>query len=270
MGAAQISVTEFEQLAALLYQETGIALPLEKQEMMGGRLRKRLEVTGLESLSAYMCLVRSDSNELTEFINVMTTNKTDFFREKSHFEYMAREFLPAHPPERMCMGWSAASSTGQELYTLAMVCSEFKKTKPQFDFRLLGTDIDTQVVAAAERGIYEPHTLEPVAPAYVHTYFDRNKVKDLYKIKDSLKEKCKFRENNLMLPRTDWGSLKFDFVFLRNVLIYFDEESTQRVIANITARMHPGALLFIGHSETLRNASKGLTFVGDSIYKKNS
>ena len=268
MGAAQISITEFQQLAALLYQESGIALPLEKQEMMGGRLRKRLEATGLASLSEYLRLVKSDRLELTEFINVMTTNKTDFFREKSHFEYLAKEVLPAHPGERICMGWSAASSTGQELYTIGMVCSEYRKLQSRFDFRLLGTDIDTQVLEAAERGIYEAHSIAPVEPVYVHSYFDRSRNKDLYKIKDSLKEKCKFRQNNLMLPRSDWGAVKFDFVFLRNVLIYFDEESTRRVLSNITAHMHSGAILFIGHSETLRNASKELTFVGDSIYRK--
>lgn len=265
-----VSPMEFETLRTLLYRETGIALGDDKRELMGGRLRARLAALGLSNLAQYARRIREDRQELTQFINAMTTNKTDFLRERTHFDALAREVLPAFREPRPFLAWSAACSTGEEPYTLGMTLAEFARTCPGFDFRILATDIDTHVLEKAMAGTFETRAMEPVSPSLRSAYFEKGRGENegLWRVRSGLREKYKFRSFNLLTGVGLTQSIQFDVVFLRNVLIYFDLKSTSRVIANVLTRLKPGGLLYIGHSESLREHGKELAFVGDATYRK--
>jgi len=265
-----LSREEFDHLRKVLYSQTGIALGDEKAELVGGRLRNRLTAHGLSDYAGYLRILRNDPDEMSKFINALTTNKTDFFREASHFAHLERELLPKAARGRPFMVWSAACSTGQEPYTLGIVMEDFARGHPGFDFRVLGSDIDTNVLEQAERAVYDEQTLAPVPPEALRAHFETGKGNNegLYRVKEHLRAKYKFRRFNLVEGGDLPAKPLFDCVFLRNVLIYFDPASTKRVIENVLVRLKPDGHLFIGHSESLRDHGKELVFVGDAIYRK--
>lgn len=246
----------------------GISLKETKIDLISSRLRKRAVQLGLKTLHEYRLHLESvdeHSPEWQFFINQLTTNKTDFFREPDHFDYLLKQFLPAwlkHGKRKLNI-WSCASSTGEEPYTLAMV---LEKALPSgIDYSILATDIDTEVLALAKNGVYSKHRLHEIPGTYHDCLaFGTGEVKEWFAIRKTLREKIIFLNHNLMqddLPVEE----KFDLVFCRNVLIYFNPqgiEITAKKIFNVT---NANGVLVIGHSESLQG-KKGQWRMGRPSY----
>lgn len=264
----------------LIYQLTGIALSEAKQQLVQSRLQKRLRALGMRRFQEYYDLVMSqgnDSPERTELVNCITTNKTDFFREPHHFEFVARQFLPERiqqaqrgeglPRLRI---WHAGCSTGEEPYTLAMILREGLQGRGLWDVRQLASDIDTSVLEQAEQGIYEADRVAPVPEPLRRKYFLRGRGarEGSYQVRPELKQQIAFRHINLL--DEEWPirkDVRFDIVFCRNVVIYFDKPTRQRLFARFAEWLVPGGYLFIGHSESLLGHSDAFLSLGRTIYR---
>lgn len=277
---AILSDTEFRLFRELVYKLTGIALSDAKRELVQSRFRKRLRYHKLPSFKAYYELVVSqgeNSPEITELVNCITTNKTDFYREPHHFEFVANRLVPeklAQYAKGLCAPrlriWHAGCSTGEEPYTLGITLLEALKGQPGWDFRQLASDIDTNVLAHAERGVYEQERVEPIPQHLLHTYFLRGRgTQSAYvKVRPELRERITFRQINLLAEQ--WpinSSAHFDMIFCRNVVIYFDKPTRQRLFARFQTLLKPGGYLFIGHSESLLGISEAFDSLGHTIYR---
>lgn len=274
-GQATLSQNDFERLRTFIYKECGINLTDAKKTMLESRLTKRLKRLGLTSLSAYCDYALSPEGlkeELTSMIDVVTTNKTDFFRESNHFDYLTRHALPPllGNNARNLTVWSAGCSTGEEPYTLAVVLSECRLAMPYFSFTVIATDISTQVLERAQQGIYDEERIDPVPAPLKKKYFLRSKnpEKRIVRVVPEVRDLVKFRRLNFM--DGDFGFREpLDVIFCRNVIIYFDKK-TQEVLLNKFARsLHPGGYLFVGHSETLFGMDVPFTQVAPTIYRRN-
>lgn len=249
-----------------------------KRVMLESRFRKRIIQLGLGSYDEYYEFViaskRKTGNELPVLFNMVTTNKTDFFREPRHFDYMVRNVLPELTRvgdsmfKRHIKIWSAACSSGEEPYTLAMVMSEFCGTRPGFSFSLLATDISTKVLQHGIAGIYDETKVEPVPLQMKRKYLMRSKngLGGRVRFRPEIRSLITFKRLNFM--DSDFRiAQKMDIIFLRNVLIYFDLPTQKRVLKNICRCLNPGGHLFIGHSESLHSMNLPVTMVAPSIYR---
>lgn len=243
--------------------------------MLEGRLRKRLQSLKLESSAAYCSYVFSGSGhpeEIPRLIDVVTTNKTDFFRESRHFEYLLEVAVPAllsNGANRNLLVWSAGCSTGEEPYTLAMVLSDYAERHRGFRFQLLASDISTQVLEHARRAIYKSELLKPVPADLRRKYVMRSKdrASPLQRIVPELRQLVEFRRLNLM--DSDFGiDEPVDVIFCRNVIIYFDAPTRAALLNRFSIQLRPGGYLFLGHSETLNGLDVPLTTVGPTVYRK--
>ncbi|MBL7672040.1 MAG: protein-glutamate O-methyltransferase CheR [Bdellovibrionaceae bacterium] len=264
----RITQEEFEILDEVIFRESGIHIGEDKKYLIESRLHKRVVDLGLPSYSDYIDYVFSNPKEFTHFVNTMTTNKTDWFRESQHFDILQAwtqknqsQFgsTPLHV-------WSAACSTGEEVYSLAM---QLEMTLGAGRYRLLGTDINTAVIQTAEKGSYAADKVqEQVPPGLVSRFFaDCPSHENHLVVKSDLRKNIKFRRVNLIdcqLP----PSLQFDIVFVRNVLIYFKDSTIQVIIDTLTKYLKPNGLLFTGHSETLQGISHKLERYESAVYKK--
>jgi chemotaxis protein methyltransferase CheR len=203
---------------------------------------------------------------------MVTTNKTDFFREPDHFDYLTRTVLPdwclRHEGARLNI-WSAGCSSGEEPYTLAMVLSEYAVSHPGFDFRILATDISTRVLEKAKAAIYPEALVEPVPMNLKKKYLLRSKDRSsgMVRIVPELREKVRFRRLNFM--DQDFGMRdQLDIIFCRNVIIYFDRPTQEKLLQRFHRQMKPGAFIFMGHSETLSGLNVPLTSVYPTVYRK--
>jgi chemotaxis protein methyltransferase CheR len=269
---------DFERFSRLVYDQCGIKLPAHKQSMLEARLRKRLRVLGLGSFEEYAELIfsgKEPEGELVKLIDVVTTNKTDFFREPAHFDFLVRTALPALLDRdgaglsRPLRVWSAGCSTGKEPYTLAMVLSEFGTTHPGFSFDILGTDISTDVLDKAIRGIYAEEKAEPIPAALRRKFLLKAKdpAQRQVRIVPELRSLVRFRRLNFM--DADYGLREsFDIIFCRNVLIYFDRQTQERLLTRFAGFLESGSFLFLGHSETLLGLSLPLQQMAPSAYRK--
>lgn len=271
----QLAGRDFERLTAFVYAETGIRLGAEKKTMLEGRLRKRLRDLHIDSYRHYCdYLFGADGlrNEKILFIDVVTTNKTDFFREPKHFDYMARQALPelaARSDGQPLLFWSAGCSSGEEPYTLAMVLSEYAEGRPGFRFRILATDISTKVLARAELGVYTTDSVEPVPQRMRHKYLLRSRERhsDRVRIVPELRRLVDFRRLNFM--DADYGiAARADGIFCRNVIIYFDRPTQEKILRKLTHHLKPGGYLFVGHSETLHDMALPLEPLGPALYRR--
>ncbi len=270
MGAPKISyeieLEEYETLCRHLYQASGIRLGDKKQSLVEARLLKRLHFLGLSNFGEYINYLESHLEVEFQFlIEAMTTHKTEWYRESLHFDFLAEKI--AVQKKRPLHIWSAACSTGEELWTIALILKEQGFTPK--DYRLLGTDISGVVVEQAERALYSQKGMQ--APPY------NEQTKDFFKMRRDLnppqlevhsqyRESTKFKKMNLIdlqLPQ----NLKFDFIFLRNVLIYFDVLSTQKVISSLVKHLKPESYLILGMSESLSGIDNQLKNCGHSIYQ---
>ncbi len=271
----QLAGRDFERLTAFIYAETGIRLGAEKKTMLEGRLRKRLRDLHIDNYRRYCDYLFGPEglrNEKILFIDVVTTNKTDFFREPKHFDYMTRQALPelaARSDGQPLLFWSAGCSSGEEPYTLAMVLSEYAAAHPGFRFRILATDISTKVLARAELGVYSTDSVEPVPQLLRHKYLLRSRERhsDRVRIVPELRRLVDFRRLNFM--DADYGiPERADGIFCRNVIIYFDRPTQEKILRKLTRHLKPGAYLFVGHSETLHDMDLPLEPLGPALYRR--
>jgi chemotaxis protein methyltransferase CheR len=265
-GRVELSGQEFDQLSALIYRETGINLPSSKHSLVSARLMRRLRALRLGSYAAYLTCLQQQPTELEELINAITTNKTDFFREQVQFDHLEKELLPAWLArgERKLRVWSAASSTGEEAWTIAMVLYDVLPEPRRWDVKILGTDIDTQVLARAQAGVYADERLLPVGRQRLERHF----VADPggHAVGEHLRKWVQFRQLNLVAPQ--WPlQTRFDAVFLRNVIIYFDHDTKDHLVRRLASHVKPEGRLFVGLSEALHWLPDVWRTVGPSVYR---
>jgi len=274
-SAATMSSREFARLSGFIYEQCGIKMPEAKKTMLEGRLQKRLRTLGMKSFEEYGSYLFSPEGtrqEVVQMIDLVTTNKTDFFREPEHFDYLTERVLPEWCQKyggRRLMVWSAGCSTGQEPYTLAMVLSEFAARQPGFDYKILATDISTRVLEKAKNAIYAEELLSPVPQPLKKKYLLRSKDRSsgLVRIVPELREKVSFRRLNFL--EGDFGLREpLDIIFCRNVIIYFDRQTQERLLQRFYGHMRPGAHIFMGHSETLSGLDVPLASVYPTVYRK--
>jgi chemotaxis protein methyltransferase CheR len=277
---ASMSAREFESLSELVYREVGIKLSMGKKTMLVNRLHRRLRTLGLETFAEYHDFVsgpEGHESELPFMIDAVSTNKTDFFREPHHFEYLADEALPAlaaaaqrTPPIQINV-WSAGCSTGQEPYTLAMVIDDYRREHPEVRTSILASDINQEVLATAARAIYPEITVREVPDRYRRRYMMRGKGERQgeYRVVPELRSAIAFRRINLM--DRDYGLRKaMHIIFCRNVIIYFDRPTQKALFEHFARVLVPGGYLFIGHSESLQGISDEFEWQGPAIYRKPS
>jgi chemotaxis protein methyltransferase CheR len=277
MRSARLSHADFSRLSRFIYEECGIRMPVTKKSMLEARLQKRLRALGMGSFSAYCTYLfgSSGGDELVRMIDLATTNKTDFFREADHFAYLIQRALPEWRQRHETGGarrlsvWSAGCSSGEEPYTLAMVLHEFAAGATDFDYRILATDICTQVLEKAHLAVYREERVAPVPPILKRKYLLRSKDRSsgLVRVVPELRERVQFRRLNLMTA--DFGLREtMDIIFCRNVIIYFDRATQERLLNRLCAHLTPGGYLFMGHSETLSGLDVPLVPVHPTVYRK--
>ena len=267
---------DFERLRVLIYDESGINLGPDKKTMLEIRLRRRLQRLDVSSLREYCDQVfgpHGTESELVHLIDVVATNKTDFFREAGHFDYLIAKALPELAArsggDRSSLIWSAGCSTGEEPYTLAMLLSEHAETCPGFRFSVLATDISTVVLAKARMGIFKSDLLQPVPEELRRKYFmrSRDRDSDLVRVVPELRALIDFRRVNLM--DADFGlTERPEIIFCRNVIIYFDRPTQVQLLKKLTRDLAPGGYFFAGHSESLQGMDLPLIPVAPSAYRK--
>jgi chemotaxis protein methyltransferase CheR len=274
-----ISDRDYARLCKLIYAEAGIALSAEKKTMLEGRIKRRLKILNLHSYSEY-CenlfgrdgLHNGQKGEIVHLIDVVTTNKTDFFREPGHFDYLTGRALPelsGRIAGRQFTIWSAGCSSGEEPYTMAIVLSEYAQTHPGFRFRILATDISNIVLTKAELGVYTGEVVAPVTPALRRKYFMRSRRpgSDQLRVVPELRRTIEFRRLNFM--DSDYGvAEKVDAIFCRNVIIYFDRPTQERILFKLSNCLAPGGYLFVGHAETLHDMNLPLAPVAPALYRR--
>ncbi len=277
---SSLSDREFSRLSEFIHGECGIKMPLAKKTMLESRLQKRIRKLGLSSFREYTDYLFSPDgikNELVNMINVVTTNKTDFFREPRHFEFLVQKTLPDlinrydAGISRKLMIWSAGCSTGEEPYTLAMVLRDFTEScmSGNLHYTILATDISTQVLEKARQAVYR-HEIASTIPMdmkkkYLLKSKDRNK--NLVKISKAVREKVNFRRLNFL--EGNFGMREpLDIIFCRNVLIYFDRATQEKLLNRFCSHLVPGGYIFLGHSETLHGINVPLTQVAPTTYRK--
>lgn len=276
----KITDREFTLLSDFIYAELGIKMPYSKKTLLESRLQKRLRAKSIGSFREYCDYLFSEKGaqeELVHMIDLVTTNKTDFFREDYHFEYLTGVVVPelvratgAGVRQRLA-AWSAGCSSGEEPYTMSMVLSEFAHRHPglDFDFTIFATDISTRMLEHAADGTYAEERVEPVPEGLRRKYLlrSRDRSKKLVRVIPELRERVRFRRLNFM--DDDFGFKEpLDIIFCRNVVIYFDRETQEKLFSKFCRHLRPGSYLFIGHSETLNGFSLPLEKVGPAVYKR--
>lgn len=277
MHSPTLSDRDFNRFSAFIYETCGIKLPPIKKTMLSARLQKRLRQLHLDSFTAYLDYVLSPEGrvkELNHMIDVVSTNKTDFFREAKHFDVMTSLVLPhyahrmTHSNHKTLRVWSAGCSSGEEPYTLAMVLDEFFSRYPGLDYVILATDICTEVLAKAEEAVYTNEVVAPVPLALRNKYLmkGRGTYKGFHRVVPELRRKVIFERLNFM--DQDFGiEQKMDLIFCRNVIIYFDRKTQCALFEKFYRQLSPNGYLFIGHSETLEGIVDRMDRVAGAVYQ---
>lgn len=271
-----LSNADFGRLRRLIYMQAGIDLSASKKTMLELRIKRRLRTLSLNSYSQYceyLFAHHGQKEEIIHLIDVVTTNKTDFFREAGHFEILVQKAVPEawarNASGRQLLIWSAACSTGEEPYTLAMVLNDYALAHPGFRFRVLATDISTTVLAKAKLGVYSYEVVRPVPHDMQRRYFMRSRDPDskVTRVVPELRQLVEFRRLNFM--DSDFGlSERADIIFCRNALIYFDRPTQEQILQKLTRHLVPAGYLFVGHAETLHDMDIPLAPVAPALYRK--
>lgn len=263
---------EFDFIRHVVSENAGIVLGPNKRQLVQGRVARRMRELGLPSYEAYCEHVReAGPEELVGLINALTTNVTSFFRENHHFEalasYMLPEALARNAASRRIRIWSAGCSTGEEPYCLAMVASEGLPASQRWDFRILATDIDSDVIAQAQQGVYPLERVSAVPEKRLKRWFHRGSgpAAGSVRVRDQIAQLITFRPLNLLHEWPMRGP--FDIIFCRNVMIYFDQQTRERLIERFAQMLAPGGYLCIGHSESIHGATP-FKLVGKTIYRR--
>jgi len=275
---ASMSEKDFEKFSRFIHANLGIKMPPQKKSMLEARLRKRLRALGMSSFEEYREYFFSDdgmAKEIVSLCDVVTTNKTDFFREAAHFDFLTRSALPDMQQrglissERPLKLWSAGCSSGEEPYTLSMVLSEYAAGNSGFSFSILGTDLSSRVLERAVNGIYTMERIVPVSDSLRRKYLlrSRNREEQLVRVIPELRARARFMRLNFM--DDDYGlDESFQAIFCRNVIIYFDRPTQARIVGNICRHLVPDGYIFMGHSETLNGMGLPLKQVAPSVYQR--
>lgn len=262
---------EFEQFQSFIYQQVGIKLDTPKKTLLVSRLTKRLRELELTSFQEYYNYVsgKGGEEELTRMLDLISTNKTDFFREPVHFEFLRDQVLPEVQRTRTLRVWSSASSSGEEPYTIAMTLCDALPDINRWDIKILASDISTRVLAKAASGMYEEERIRQLPKDLVHRHFlcGRGPQAGKYKIRPDVGKLVSFRRLNLMDPTFPIRS-PLDVIFCRNVMIYFDRPTQAKLMAKFFRYLRPGGYLFIGHSESLQWIDHQFRYLQPTIYQK--
>ncbi|MBU1086735.1 MAG: protein-glutamate O-methyltransferase CheR [Candidatus Omnitrophica bacterium] len=272
-----VSDREYKLLAALIYAKSGINLGDKKKELVKNRLMKRIKDLNCQTYQQYYRYILNDvtGQELIQLLNAVSTNTTSFFRGKHHFEFMVDRVLPEIMAIKRKKGsfklrvWSAACSSGEEVYSLIIVLNEYFKNLSGWDIKVLGTDISTKQLAKAANGKYEFEKLEGVSFQFINKYFDIivEGQEKFYKVKHFLKNMAVFRSFNLMEETFPFRE-SLDIIFCRNVMIYFDRDTQQVLINKLYKCIAKGGYLFIGHTESLIRINTEFKSVAPAVMKK--
>lgn len=265
--SVSISDPEYDAFRKLIHGLAGIKLGTGKRSLVCSRLSKRLRHYGLDSYSEYLALVNDPAGgeERQIMVDLLTTNETYFFREPRHFDFLREEVLPNAPPSKHWRIWSAASSSGEEAYTLAMLLAESVGLN---NWEILGSDISQRVLERARRALYPLDAVDRIPRELLFKYCLKGvrTQSGYFSIDKRLRNKVSFQSVNLMQALPDIGV--FDVIFLRNVMIYFDRETKRELVKRLVPRLRPGGYLFIGHSESLNGMCGDLKLLRPSIYQK--
>lgn len=266
-----------ERVAEFVEVNAGIQLPAAKHSLVESRLRKRQKSLGMTSLTNYIDFVLDSEEGVAEQINLLdalTTNKTDFYREPYHFEFL-RDYLhsnikkmkwdQAHPMQI----WSAGSSTGEEAYTIAIELLEFKRNHPNFDFVIHATDISITCLQIGRQAVYRHQKIEPIPLNLRKRYLLKSKQNENQKVKfiDQVREKVNFTHFNLLTDSYQEYQQQFDIIFCRNVMIYFNERDRKKIISNFSTCLKGSSMLLIGHSETITNYNENYQRICPTVYQ---
>jgi chemotaxis protein methyltransferase CheR len=271
--APMLEDREFDFIRHVIAENAGIVLGSNKRQLVQGRLARRLRELGLPSYEAYCNHVReSGPEELVDLINALTTNVTSYFRENHHFEalasYMLPEAMQRNSATRRLRIWSAGCSTGEEPYCLAMVAAEVVPASPRWDMKILATDIDSDVVATAQRGIYPIDRLKAVSQDRLRRFFRKGTGEEAANaiVNPELAKLISFQPLNLLQTWPMHGP--FDIIFCRNVMIYFDQPTREKLVARYAQLLAPEGYLCLGHSESIHAGTGPFKLVGKTIYRK--
>ncbi|MEM3238240.1 MAG: protein-glutamate O-methyltransferase CheR [Thermoplasmata archaeon] len=268
-----LSDKQFNLLKDFIEGTLGIKMPLSKKIMIESRIRKRLRTLEIDHFSEYLDYVFNNpegSQEVNNLIDVVTTNKTEFFREKDHFIYLQNKSLPylINSGGRFLKVWSAACSSGEEVYSIGITLAEFIQSSNKYvDFSILGTDISTEMLNKAYNAIYTIDSVRFIPKELLYKYFLKSKdlSKKIVRVISQLREKTSFKKLNFM--DNHYNVDKFHIIFCRNALIYFDQENQIRIVKNLVEHLEKKGFLFLGHSESIINEKMGLKRLGPSIYQ---
>ena len=262
-----ITDKEFSLFRELIYEKAGIAMAETKKGLVQGRLGKRLRHFKLRSFRAYYDLVSADreGSEMQMLVDLLTTNETYFFREQKHFDFIAETLVRGYKPAQGLKIWSAACSSGEEPYSIAMLL--FDKLGEHAQWDILATDLNQQILDQAKRGVYPLEDAEKIPPDYLqaHCLKGTGDYANYFMLDKKIRSRVDFRQLNLNGTWDNTGI--FDLIVLRNVMIYFDKDTRKRLVARMAERLKPGGYLFVGHSETLSGISDRFQCVQPAIYR---
>jgi chemotaxis protein methyltransferase CheR len=269
LASQTLTAADLRRVIGIIGPITGMVLNEGKEDLIKGRLLKRLRLLSLPSFKAYLDFVEGEAGgaELRAMVDVLTTHKTSFFREYEHFEFMEKGLLPRWRGKSLRI-WSAACSSGEEPYSIAMHLKELWPDAQSGDWRILATDIAERTLKAAEAGTYSSEALAGLKAGQIAEHFtclERGRVRE-YKVKPHLREKVGFARLNLMDPWPMQGP--FDLIFCRNVMIYFSKETQERLVNRFHGLLRPGGFLFVGHSESLSAMDHPYRYVRPAVYQK--
>ncbi|MBF0288943.1 MAG: chemotaxis protein CheR [SAR324 cluster bacterium] len=278
LGHLSLSTKEFQLLSDFIYTACGIKMPIVKKSMLEARLQKRLRSLGIPSFQEYCHYLfhgEGKTKEIQFFIDKITTNKTDFFREPGHFDQLTQIILPeilnnSNNFSKKLTIWSAGCSTGEEPYTLAMILSEYVQQFPaqRIQFSILATDISMEVLQVAQRAVYPEERIEPVElplrKKYLLKHKDKNK--KLIRIAPEIRKMVQFQQLNFM--NENLGVNNVNIIFCRNVIIYFDKPTQEKLLNKFCQCLGPHGYLFLGHSETIQGLNVPLRQLFPTVYRK--
>ena len=269
---SEITDAEFEALTAIALREAGLAIPKSKKSLVQSRIARRFRSLNIQNCRDYLDFLAGSREETRELISVLTTNVSSFYREAHHFEFLRQTVIP-RLKENLAKGrpariWSAGCSSGQEPYSIAVEIAKVFETVGGQDLLILASDIDPKILERARRGVYAAQDLEAVAPEDRQRYFAPVPGEsDAFQASEALKQLIRFRELNL---HGEWPiKAKFDVIFCRNVVIYFDDAHQRRLWSRFHERLTEGGWLILGHSERIQDTeNSGFTSAGVTVYQR--
>ncbi len=269
-AAAEIRLTpgEFMQVRELVRRGFGLNLQAGKEMLVAARLSRQIRAGRFRSFAEYFRHVSSDSSgeSLVALIDALTTNHTGFLRERQHFQYLMRVVLPQYLDRPQLSIWSAASSSGEEPYSILFTLLHSLADRPAPEISILATDISTRVLAAARRAVYPTGRLTSLPTGWLRRFMEKEEGQPAYRVKGDMARRVTFRRLNLMEPFSALG--RFPIIFCRNVMIYFDHQTREQLVLRLVERLEPGGYLFVGHAESLLNIAHGLEYLSPAIYRK--